>query len=107
MNELPDTDTEQFESGESGEAANNPYAPPVDSERATYDHSLFWRFARAILAVCLVVAAADLVLYVRYSHVLGGNTFDGFVRFLTGDFGALDIENLKEAAKEAFAKLAS
>lgn len=47
----------------------NPYETPVDVQRATYSHKLFWKFAKAMLWCAAAIFACDVILCLQASRM--------------------------------------
>lgn len=52
---------------------DNPYASPVDVEKGIYSHKLFWRFVKAISAICFIIFIADIFIYLRWFEIEPAN----------------------------------
>jgi hypothetical protein len=48
---------------------DNPYTSPVDVEKGIYSHKLFWRFVKAISAICFIIFIADIFIYLQWFEI--------------------------------------
>lgn len=65
---------------------DNPYASPIDVEKGIYSHKLFWRFVKAISAICFIIFIADIFIYLQWFEIEPAKDeqkIEKFISFLT------------------------